>query len=43
MCAAIGNKVVALHREKVGEVTLDAQLQPGEYRELSETEVASFN
>ncbi|MEE1672341.1 pseudouridine synthase [Agarivorans aestuarii] len=43
MCAAIGNKVVALHREKVGEVTLEDKLQPGEYRELTETEIASFN
>lgn len=43
MCAAIGNKVIALHREKIGDVMLDNELQPGEYRELTEIEIASFN
>ncbi len=43
MCAAIGNKVIALHREKIGDVMLDNELQTGEYRELTETEIASFN
>ncbi|WP_220717979.1 pseudouridine synthase [Agarivorans litoreus] len=42
MCAALGNKVIALHREKIGEVTLDQALKPGEYRELSETEIRCF-
>ena len=42
MFAAVGNKVVALHREQVGSVELDEDLAPGEYRPLTEEEVASF-
>ncbi|NAX48154.1 16S rRNA pseudouridine(516) synthase RsuA [Photobacterium halotolerans] len=42
MFAAIGNKVVALHREQVGAVVLDDDLEPGEYRPLTEEEIASF-
>ncbi|KKC99739.1 16S rRNA pseudouridine(516) synthase RsuA [Photobacterium halotolerans] len=42
MFAAIGNKVVALHREQVGAVVLDENLEPGEYRPLTEEEIASF-
>lgn len=42
MFAAIGNKVVQLHRERVGPLTLDATLAEGEYRHLSADEIASF-
>jgi 16S rRNA pseudouridine516 synthase len=41
MFGAIGNAVVALHRESVGLLTL-GELAPGEWRELSEEEVALF-
>lgn len=42
MFAAIGNKVIGLHREQVGALTLDEALEPGEYRPLTEAEIASF-
>ncbi|HDZ8912066.1 TPA: 16S rRNA pseudouridine(516) synthase RsuA [Aeromonas hydrophila] len=42
MFAAIGNKVVGLHRERVGDLTLDDELAPGEYRELTADEIARF-
>lgn len=35
------NRVVALHRESMGEIQLDPQLAPGQYRPLSEAEIAS--
>lgn len=38
MFAAIGNHVVALHREKIGSLSLDTNLQPGEYRALTDQE-----
>lgn len=41
MFAALGNKVEALHREQIGDIELDNELQPGEYRYLSEDEVNS--
>ncbi|MBA2777460.1 pseudouridine synthase [Billgrantia kenyensis] len=41
MFAAIGNHVVALHRESVGPLTLDT-LEPGEWRELTEGEIDAF-
>ena len=41
MFAAIGNRVTELHRESVGEIHLDADLQPGEYRPLTAAEIAS--
>lgn len=40
MVAAVGNHVVALHRLRIGGITLDPILQPGEFRELTEGEVA---
>jgi 16S rRNA pseudouridine516 synthase len=43
MFAAIGNKVTALHRQSIGSISLDASLQPGEYRALTASEVNSFN
>lgn len=42
MFAAVGNKVVALHRESIGGLVLDPELAPGEYRPLSAGEVALF-
>lgn len=38
MFAAIGNEVIALHRESMGQIRLDEGLQPGEFRELTEAE-----
>ena len=42
MLAARGNKVVALHREQIGKIALDADLAPGEFRILSEEEIHSL-
>lgn len=41
MFSAVGNRVVGLHREKIGEVCLD--LDVGQWRYLSKNEVESFN
>ncbi|HDG1676236.1 16S rRNA pseudouridine(516) synthase RsuA [Kluyvera ascorbata] len=41
MFAAVGNRVVGLHRERIGEIALDPTLEPGEYRPLTEEEIAS--
>lgn len=41
MFAAVGNRVVALHRERIGEIVMDEDLEPGQYRQLTEQEVAS--
>lgn len=40
MFSAIGNKVISLHREKIGEVMLDVEV--GEWRYLTDAEVTSF-
>lgn len=40
MFAAVGNHVTALHREKIGSVALDPDLEPGESRYLTPIEVA---
>jgi len=42
MFAAMGNKVTALHREQIGQIRLDDDLEPGEYRFLTEAEAKSF-
>lgn len=42
MFAAVGNRVVGLHREQIGDVKLDS-LALGEWRYLNEKEVESFN
>lgn len=42
MFAALGNKVIALHRWKIGEVVLDEQLAEGEYRSLTSEELTSL-
>ncbi|MBA34770.1 MAG: 16S rRNA pseudouridine(516) synthase [Oleispira sp.] len=41
MFAAVGNRVISLHREKIGEVQLD--VEEGQWRYLSEDEVASLS
>jgi len=41
MLAAVGNHVVSLHREQVGEIKL-AGLKEGEWRELTVEEIALF-
>ena len=43
MFAAVGNKVTVLHRERIGIIELDPQLTAGNYRELTASEIASFN
>lgn len=44
MFAALNNRVTALHREQIGDIRLDLDLAPGEYRDLTDAEVASvFN
>ncbi|OOR98173.1 16S rRNA pseudouridine(516) synthase [Haemophilus paracuniculus] len=42
MFAALGNKVVALHRWRIGDVVLDESLGEGEFRPLTEDEVKNF-
>ncbi len=39
MFAAIGNRVVQLHRASIGNIHLDSQLAPGEYRSLTDLEI----
>jgi len=42
MFAAVGNLVIALHREKIGHIELDPDLAEGESRFLTEQEVNGF-
>ncbi len=42
MFAAMGNKVIALHREQIGSIVLDEDLEPGEFRFLTEDEANAF-
>ncbi|MEI6896869.1 MAG: pseudouridine synthase [Psychromonas sp.] len=42
MFAAVGNLVVELHREQIGDIELDAHLEFGEWRYLTEAEVKSI-
>lgn len=42
MVAAVGNKVVALHRQQIGSVVLDPALAEGEWRYLGADEVAAL-
>ncbi len=41
MMAAVGNRVVALHREAVASLVLDADLQYGQYRALTQEEITT--
>lgn len=43
MFAAVGNRVVKLHREQVGEIRLDPQLEPGQWRHLTPKEISSVD
>ncbi|MEZ9895759.1 16S rRNA pseudouridine(516) synthase, partial [Vibrio lentus] len=42
MFAALGNKVVGLHRERIGAIELDDTLELGEYRDLTQQEIDSI-
>jgi len=42
MFHAVGNKVTSLHRESMGGITLDPTLPSGQYRPLTEAEVAFY-
>ena len=42
MVAAVGNRVEALHRSRIGGLALPADLAPGEWRWLCEDELASL-
>lgn len=42
MFASLGNHVLALHRERIGSIALDADLHPGESRYLTPAEVADL-
>lgn len=42
MFTATGNHVIALHRERIGSLLLDAGLDEGEYRPLSREEIDLF-
>ncbi len=42
MFAALGNKVEHLHRERIGAIELDENLEPGEYRYLTQEEIDSI-
>ncbi|VUD47857.1 Ribosomal small subunit pseudouridine synthase A [Thalassocella blandensis] len=43
MFAATGNKVKKLHRESIGDIMLDPELDAGQFRSLSSNEVQSMN
>ncbi|NQY33804.1 MAG: pseudouridine synthase [Alteromonadaceae bacterium] len=42
MFAAVRNRVVSLHREQIGEIKLDDNLAPGEWRYLTKDEIESI-
>ncbi|QGM80881.1 16S rRNA pseudouridine(516) synthase RsuA [Otariodibacter oris] len=42
MFAALGNKVIGLHRWRIGEVVLDENLEEGDLRPLTQQEMESF-
>jgi 16S rRNA pseudouridine516 synthase len=42
MLAALGNRVVALHRDRVGGLTLSPDLPPGAFRSLGSDEIAAL-
>lgn len=41
MFASVDNRVTRLHRERIGDIALDPDLEPGEYRPLTPEEIAS--
>lgn len=42
MFAATGNKVIRLHRQRIGPITLDETLAAGAYRRLTDLEIQAF-
>lgn len=42
MFGSVGNRVVELHRESVGSISLDEQLKPGQYRHLTDDEIQPY-
>jgi 16S rRNA pseudouridine516 synthase len=42
MFHAVGNRVLSLHREQIGPLTLDASLPPGKARSLRPDEINFF-
>ena len=42
MITSLGNEVVSLHRLQIGSIALDPELEPGDYRPLTEEEIASI-
>ncbi len=42
MAQAVGNEVIFLKRLSMGAVSLDEELAPGEYRELTDEELDSL-
>jgi len=42
MFASVGNLVLSLHRERIGSLSLDSSLEPGESRYLTPAEVQNF-
>ena len=42
MFAAMGNHVETLHRESIGSLELDPQLEPGQYRPLTQQEIEAL-
>lgn len=42
MFAALGNRVLSLHRQRIGPIELDPELAPGDYRYLTESEIHSI-
>ena len=42
MFEAVGRTVLTLHRERFGPLTLDPELEPGQWRELKEDELAAL-
>ena len=42
MMTSLGNEVISLHRLQIGGIELDPELEPGDYRPLTEEEIASI-
>ncbi|CAI8158378.1 MAG: Ribosomal small subunit pseudouridine synthase A [Cellvibrionales bacterium UBA7375] len=42
MMTSLGNQVVSLHRMQIGGIELDSELEPGDYRPLTDEEIASI-
>ncbi|WP_255463324.1 16S rRNA pseudouridine(516) synthase RsuA [Microbulbifer sp. YPW1] len=43
MFAALGNRVLELHRERIGQIQLDEELTEGDYRPLTPEEIANVS